>query len=305
MTSILFERRPDVYLPEITAYQSYLTAHQPDVKTYDSVDDPQAKGQKHDIVWRFMGTDIAGQGDCIVHEYNSLSAPPLAGLKNRIKRMINQKPARRVFLNPLVRDDFGFQDDVPGHIRDMGVADAFFEAPRAAKKEPEFDCVYAGSLYRGTAAERMLAYFNTPEGQKISLLVVGDARQDTMDRYGAHGNITFTGRVPYADVPKHMLRARFGLNIMPLEYPFTMQTATKVLEYSALGLPVISPRYAWIERFMTDRGGRALYIGEGGEGLTLDTIEKYDFSVPKVDDLRWDTVIRESGIFDMLPKSNS
>lgn len=301
MTRILFERRPHIYLPEIAAYMDYLKAHHPDVKGFDSALLDDVDVNEYDIVWRFMGTDLSGEGAYIVHEYNSLSAPPFAKLKNQVKKCVNRRPDRRVFLNETVRDEFNFRGDIPHNIRDMGVAEGFF----AQDPAPEFDFVYTGSLYRGGEVERLMEHFISEKGRKMTLLVVGAARQETIQCYGRHGNVQFTGAVRYEEVPKHMARGRYGLNILPLKYPFTHQTATKVLEYCALGLPVVSVEYEWMQRFMAERGGQAFFLAPDFGNLSLENIGKFDFKVPDVSDLRWDSVIGQSGIFDMLPKSHA
>jgi glycosyltransferase involved in cell wall biosynthesis len=51
--------------------------------------------------------------------------------------------------------------------------------------------------------------------------------------------------VPQAEVPDWLLRARAGLNLMPERTPLVQQTSTKVLEYLAVGLPVLSNDYLW------------------------------------------------------------
>jgi hypothetical protein len=44
-----------------------------------------------------------------------------------------------------------------------------------------------------------------------------------------------------------LVQARAGLNLVPAHRPYTVQTSTKVLEYLAVGLPVVSNRYPWME----------------------------------------------------------
>ena len=60
-----------------------------------------------------------------------------------------------------------------------------------------------------------------------------------------------TGRIAQDQVPAQLLRARAGLNLMPERLPLAMQTSTKVLEYLAVGLPVLSNDYAWARAVAT------------------------------------------------------
>lgn len=295
MTNILFERRPNVYLPEITAYIQYLQAHFSDVKAYDSlsIEDPDPK--TYDVVWRFMGSDMKGEGDYVVHEYNSLSTPPFAKFKNSIKKVINKKPNRRVFLNDEVKADFNFKDNVPSSIRDMGVAEEFF----VQDPDPEYDFVYVGSVHRGAEVERILEYF-AGCARDLRILIVGSISPELRKRFSPHSNIKFAGRVVYEEVPKYMAKGRWGLNLVPLHYPYTHQSATKVLEYCALGMPIVSLQYSWIEQFIEQRGGSVFYLERDYKNLNFNNLENFDFKTPNVEDLRWNNIIQNSGVFDFL-----
>jgi hypothetical protein len=87
------------YTPEAYAYEKYLKAMGHEVQLdYDL--DPN-----NDINIHFMGTRPfwkSSKGRALeIHEYQSLSTPPYAKLKNYSKRIINKKPVGRIFLNIL------------------------------------------------------------------------------------------------------------------------------------------------------------------------------------------------------------
>lgn len=296
MTSILFERT-HAYLPEIPAYMSWLSRNKPGVKAVDSSSLRDYDPQDYDIVWRFMGLDRKGKGRFVVHEYNSLSTGAGARCKNLIKRTFNTKPHRRIFLNNNVRSGFSFCDDVPFRLRDMGVDDQFFRNVPAAS--PVYDFVYAGSLNRGGVITGFLDYFAVSM-QDMTLLLVGEAHPEMQARYKGAENIVFHGRVPYAEVPMLAGRARFGLNLMPDRYPFNLQTATKVVEYCALGLPVISTRYRWVEDYAAARKARFFWLAPDFSNMSREVLSTFDFHTPDVHDLSWDRVICTSGVFDFL-----
>lgn len=299
MKSIVFDRRPHVYLPEISAYIDYINKHLNGWRGYDSATIKDYNPLDYDVVWRFMGTDTKGVGRTIIHEYNSLSTGAFARIKNHVKKAINAKPAARVFLNDTVRSKFNFTDSVPYAMRDMGINSQFYQ--KATQKKTH-DFVYAGSLNdRGGIVLKTLQHFKT-HCAGATLLVIGGVPDHIHASFGNAPNITFTGRVPYEDVPALAKAARYGLNLMPDIYPLNIQTATKVIEYCALGLPVISTDYQWIRHFESTRKGRFLYLDKSLSNLNLNTIQRFDFHTPNVDDLEWNMLIKKSGLFEMLER---
>lgn len=298
---LLFVRKPHVYLPEVTAYKAYLAANHSDVQAFESTDLDEYDPNDYDVVWHFMGRDIKGEGRYVVHEYNSLSTQPLATLKNQVKRLTNARPDKRIFLNDIVHEAFGFHDNVPKHFRDMGVDQIFFETNRSSA--PEYDFVYAGGLNRGPIIKRFLDYFAL-NMRDTTLLLVGDASQALQQRYSKASNITFKGRVPYLDIPSNIANARFGLNIMPNIRPFNIQTATKVLEYCAVGLPVVTTNYKWIQNFENTRDANFFKLDNDMSNLSKTALEQHDFRTPNISNLSWDHIIGQSGIFDFLKTSD-
>ena len=306
MFKILYERKPTVYLPEIDAYCAYLTQNYPQVQAYDSgtMDAAEIANTSFDAVWKFMGFDRgqAASSCYVIHEYGSLSVPPFARAKNWLKKMVNTPPQQRVFLNARVQNDFGFFDDIPAYLRDMGIDARFFVREKVETRRPEFDFVYCGSLYRDRSVIEFLRFcaYGKTMGK---VLVVGDVTPEDATDLGRSGQVTFTGRIPYHQVPDVLCTARFGLNIIPDIYPYHIQTSTKILEYAAIGLPIISNSYPWVRQFEQERGGRFFYLPKDLNRLTLRDIETFDFATPDVSDLRWSYVIERSGVFDFLSKS--
>lgn len=290
-------------MPEIPAYRNYLQAHYPHIQS-DVVLNPDArKRAQYDVLWRFMGLDFSGKerkGQYLVQDYNSLSTPPLAKLKNFIKTICNSTPDQRVFLNGLVQSEFGFRDAVPSYIRDMGVADCFYKAEgRQGVPTPDFDFVYAGKIDRGP---EILAFMeHIIKKTDLTFYIIGEVGDEVRKHFQSRGRqIHFSGRVPYEEVPHHLKRGWYGLNLMPVRYPYSMQTATKVLEYCALGLPVVSNRYPWATQFEQEKKGRFYWIEPDFSNITRPLLEGYEYQVPDVRNCRWDSVIRQSGVFNFL-----
>lgn len=288
MTSIFFEHTGKAYLPEIPAYISYLKKYYPDVKVLES--DSGA-----DIVWRFPGLDRKRSKAFLVHDYNSLSTPPCARLKNSIKKILNIRPQRRVFLNDRVKKDFGFRDDISSFVRDMGVDDSFFRA----RFPSSYDFVYAGKMDRGPEVYRFLSLFRD-RLRDMTILMIGDPPADFHEKFGQQKNIIFAGRMSYAEVPALAAQARYGLNLVPDRYPYNLQASTKLLEYCALGLPVVSNSYGWARDFEKERSARFFWLGPDFTNLTPDSLVNFPFITPDINDLRWDSVIARSRVLDFL-----
>jgi glycosyltransferase involved in cell wall biosynthesis len=246
------------YLPELAAYQAHIErlGHAVQMHTQaDTVpDDAQA-------VWWICGRVPAGQASRFkaavkVHEYASASVAPLAWLKDRIKQWQHPVPDFRVFQSEWVRQRMGWDDTVPYALRDMGVPESFLTAQ--AQQPPEFDLVYLGEMRR---LLHFVPLLHTLGQAGLSLLLVGDVPAALQERLAALGHIQSTGRVPQDQVPAQLLRARAGLNLMPDVLPLAEQTSTKMLEYLALGLPVISNPYAWAQRTAQAHAGRVQLLG--------------------------------------------
>ena len=257
MITVHFVHGARSYLPELAAYQAHIEglghAVQLHTQAHTVPDGAQA-------VWWICGRVPADQarrlkGAVQVHEYASASVAPLAWLKDRIKQWQHPVPDFRVFQSEWVRQRMGFGDAVPEPVpyalRDMGVPDAFLTAQ--ALQSPEFDLVYLGEMSR---LLHFLPMLHTLGQAGLTLLLVGEVPPALQAHLAKLGHIQSTGRVPQDLVPAQLLRARAGLNLMPDVLPLSEQTSTKMLEYLALGLPVVSNPYAWAQRTARAHAGR-------------------------------------------------
>ena len=296
---ILFRRAPNSYLPELRAYSKYLS-NKKDVSLFELETKNEEKNANYDIIWCFPGFYPSRNDIFTVHEYNSLSTGRAPRLRNTIKRVINAKPDYRVFLNERVRRGFQFADQVPFSLRDMGVDDLFFEEPaQDTSADKEFHLVYMGSVTRSRGVDRFLKSV-VDIGSRLKLLIIGEPEKEIYERFGSNPDIKFTGRMTQDEIPKLATKAIAGVNWMPDIYPFNIQTSTKLLEYCALGIGVVTSRYRWAEEFSVDRGGRFLWADTGFGNVSPKTLENFDFSIPDVSDLNWQTVIRTSGLFENI-----
>jgi len=283
---IHFIRNGPSYLPEIDAYCAYIQSRGHQSMVHDSsVSVPTSAS----VVWWFCGRVPLREthrlrGAFQIHEYASASIPPYAWAKDQVKHWTQPRPDYRIYQNGWVRERMGFADGVPLALRDMGVAEHFFDAP-SHTPVPEFDLVYLGEM------SRLLAFI--PVLQAIhaagrSLLLVGEVPAELQAQLPP--NVTCTGRVEHAQVPRHLHRARFGLNLIPNAKPFQQQTSTKVLEYCAVGLRVVSNAYPWVRYFMAQHKANFYLLNDDAPSLATsfgEALDVYPYEVPDVRALAW------------------
>jgi len=243
--TVHFVHTGTAYMPELAAYEAHLNQLGHHSQRHS---DPATVPVDADIVWWICGRVSAHHSHRLrrslqVHEYASASVGRLPGLKDRLKRWQHPRPDHRVFLSEWVRERMGFDDGVPDSLRDMGVPAAFLEAhPPDA---PDHDLVYLGEMSR---LRGFLPVLQAISQAGLQLLLIGQVPADLEGVLSLTPGVRCTGRIPQSEVPTQLLRARAGLNLMPDRLPLSMQTSTKVLEYLAVGLPVLSNDYPWARR---------------------------------------------------------
>lgn len=278
------------YTPEAYAYEKYLKkfGHQIQLD-YDL--DPD-----NDINIYFMGIRPfwkIEQGRAIeIHEYQSLSTPPYAKLKNFSKKILNSKPAGRIFLNNFVHQDLNFNDKIPYIYRDMGVDKALFQTP---SKNPLYDIIYCGSISsRPGLIENLL---KLAKSYKVVVVGAVNEREQALLRVK---NITLLGRVSRNQLPEIYRNARFGLNYTPDAYPYNIQTSTKTLEYLASGLGIISNKYTWSESFFNKLNYQPIWLNfdMSLKNIEIDDIKSIDFLL--IQKYSWNNILDNSNLNKFL-----
>jgi len=287
---IHFIRNGPSYLPEIDAYCAYIQARGHQAMVHDiSLSVPTSAS----VVWWFCGRVPMREahrlrGAFQIHEYASASIPPYAWLKDQVKHWTQPRPDYRIFQNGWVRERMGFADGVPHALRDMGISEHFFDAPSHAAS-PEFDLVYLGEMSRLFSFIHILQAI---DAAGRSLLLIGDVPAELEKELPP--NVTCTGRVDHAQVPIHLSRARFGLNLVPNSIPFKHQTSTKVLEYCVAGLRVVSNAYPWVRYFMAQHKANFYLLNDEAPSLGTsfgEALEAYPYVVPDMRALEWSQVL--------------
>lgn len=258
------------------------------------------------VVWAIMGFyPKKVVTDFLIHDYRSLSTGKLAKIKDFAKRIFNQKPNLRIFLNEYQRETMNFTDQIPSCILPMGIPDWLFEREFQECTEPKSaDLIYIGEITRERGMDEVLeSYKNNISGTNFKFMLIGQPEQEIKDRYKDTPGVIFTGKLPQDQTLKLVARARATLSFCPYHYPYTHQTPTKLLEYAALGKPIIcndSPsNLEWCDKL----GIRAHITGpDVFQTLTQEEI----LEIPEnpqgaLKHLSWNSLILHSGVAQHLP----
>ncbi len=295
---IVFIQPHKAFLPEIDAYENFFsTLH---VETI--VVRPKNAGKVDaDVEWHFMGTDKTGKKNGVIkiHEYTSASVPPFVQLKNFSKRIFNAKPDYRLFLNKYVHNKLGFTDWVPFGFRDMGISDSFLKFDKSITNK-KYDFVYAGSVSAERRIDKLIECFATGKLKGHSLLVLSKDYLDLKNEFMQFENIHFEGPVYHDEMPYNISKAKFAINFMVDKEPFNQQTSTKLIEYAALKIPVITTDYKWVRSFQKEKGGSFFYLEKNLENFSWENVSAFDYSFPDLKALTWEKQIRESGVIQFL-----
>lgn len=294
---IAFVHSNKAFLPEIDAYSRFFSAYEVQCEVVNRND----LGLVHrNVEWWMMGSDLTKprEGIIKIHEYCSSSIPPWRVWKNQWKSFFNAQPDFRLFLNEYVRKAFNFHDRIPFGYRDMGIPGHWLTGP--AEGEKEYDFIYTGDLSPIRQPEKLLNCFSTGALKGRSLLVVSNNYHHLQTAYQHYRNIVFMGPLPYAGMEDYIQKARFGINYMIDMEPFNRQTSTKLLEYAALGLAVVTTRYAWMDGFKQQYGGDYFFLEPDLSNFTWENVNNFPYRKPDLSQWTWDKQIRGSGVLEFL-----
>lgn len=280
--SIAIETTNNAFLPEAYAYRDYFRNYG---YSCEFVERGSNDILEFDAVLLFHGFHPFWKKypSFIIGDYNSLSTGRLNRLKNIIKRLINVRSDLNIFLNEDVRKHMLFSENTNYVIRSMGYTR---EDNYDSSNESSFDIIYCGSFRPGILEE-----VNKLADLGFLIALVG------MDNQPQHKNIKNFGRVTPIEARKLISQAKYGLNYTPNIFPLNIQDSTKVIEYCAAGLGVITNRYEWINNFEVNTGGRFLNLNEVKR---YEDIDDFDFLVPNIDNLSWDSILEKSNIISKL-----
>ena len=269
INSVAIEITSNAFLPEAYAYRDMFISKGLNCnlvyKGFESLDG-------YDLVVLFHGFHPFWKKypRLVIGEYHSLSVGRFGRLKDILKRLFNIKADYYIFLNEMVREKLFFSKNTSHSLRSMGFS--LSDNPDCSECN-EFDVVYCGSYRTGLMGQVIRL---ADLGLKVA--IVG------FNFDGRHRNIVSYGKVAPAEAGRILRKAKWGLNYTPDVFPLNIQDSTKVIEYCAAGLGVITNRYKWVECFEKDRCARFLNLDDL---YSLSDLEKFEFIVPDVSDLEW------------------
>jgi glycosyltransferase involved in cell wall biosynthesis len=130
---------------------------------------------------------------------------------------------------------------------------------------------FAGSFAKWHGVDLLVRAFASiaQELPHLHLLMVGDgARRPEAEalaaELGVGDQVVFTGRVPHAEIPEHVMAMDIG--VMPSSNLFG--SPMKVFEYMALGRPPVAPRYRPLEEAIDHGQNGLLFEPDDLDGLT-------------------------------------
>lgn len=305
LTDILFVHKGKEAYPEIAAYRAFFAGRY----AFREIRPRQlaAFGDlSRTIVWHMMGfcpRRAAGAG-LVVHDYRSLSIGFLPKLKDRIKQHFNARPDIRIFQNEAMQQALGLRSDGAATVfLPMGVPPEILDICAAPRPKDGPDFCYIGVMSAERRTALMLSSFLRRFGGTKTFHLYGAPEDSLVENYRAHSNIVFCGRLPQRDVFTRLRGARVAVNYFPLHHPHLLQTPTKLLEYAALGLRVLSSehpqsRLAALQYGIQTRWGAAAdMFADVPDDLDWPTNEGLDPSA-----FLWPGVIARSGIAALLEK---
>lgn len=293
---IAFLHARSSFLPEMEAYQRFFKKRNIETTSADFHD---AKNVRADVMWWIMGlSTIRKTGTVTIHEYTSASAPPLAPVKNLLKRTFNSRPDYRLFLNDYVKDAMRFNDQVPFGYRDMGIdVSLFFPEPARHK---DFDFIYVGNVHYTRGLNDLLNHFSSGPLKDRSLLILSRDYQHLQQQYARYQNIFFKGPVSASEVCSYINSAKFAVNYIPDISPYNSQTSTKLLEYAACRIPVITTSYSWINDFQLNYGGQYFFLEKDLSNLEWEAVNGFKYAFPELSAWEWEKQIERSGAIAFL-----
>jgi len=221
----------------------------------------------------------------LIADIPSRSTGRFRRLKDILKIALNHNPDLALFLNPYVE-----ASKIAGRAnlklyRGMGFRSDLV-LPRG--ESIEIEAIYSGSLHR----PGVLAELNLLQEKGLNVSVVGEAK-----RNDAHPKIEFLGRRTIEETYSLYSKASIGLNIIPNIEPYNYQDSTKLIEYCATGLRVVTSVYPWALDFEQKSNARFFRIDQSA---TAREMRDFDYVVPNVQDWEWERVLHNAKLAESI-----
>lgn len=283
--TVAIVRSKRAFLPEVDAYASYLRRRGFHCAVVGTSREALECGAVVIIVFYGLFPKWSKRPTVLVADVNSRSVGTFRHLRDVAKLLLNHKPDIRVTQNEYVAASLVGRGAAAGTHRGMG----YFPALVRARKEMKYDVIYSGTSSRSGVTQAIWRLLE--EGLRVC--VVG-SRPNFRD---VSKELTVVERASVREVYELYSQTRVGLNYVPIREPFIRQESTKLIEYCAAGLGVVTTRYPWVNQFEESRNGRFL---TWSEDLTRKDILCYPYEVPCVDDLAWPDLLDRTCLAEII-----
>ncbi|KVD93276.1 glycosyltransferase [Burkholderia stagnalis] len=292
------------HYPEIDAYTAYFRERGFEVASGRPDDHARLASPVDWVLWCIMGFyRTARPARLVIHDYRSLSVGRFARAKDWLKHSCQHRPDLRLFQNERLRDELGFRDGVPSLLLPMGVPDWIFELARGpVPPGPAGRFCYIGEMSFERGFDKLLrAYRDYRRSTDDTLMLVGEPDPRILARFAHVPGLTFAGRLPQRDALRVVARSDYAVCYFPTHRPHCYQTPTKLLEYAALGKPILCNGAAASVALCQALGihchaaGRAIF-----DGLATPLRLVLPNDPARLQSLRWGTVIDASGVAEWL-----
>ena len=277
------------YLPEIIAYRNYFIKN--NIKVV--ISDKELLLKNCDIIIMFCGFFLKKKlkNKFYIHDYSSLSTPPLCEIKDFIKKYFNFKPDLRIFNSKLIKNHMNYNDKVPYIIRSQGVLKTFFQK---RSNNFKYDFLYTGSIETRKGLDKIFFKYLK---MGFSILVIGNVSDDYKLKFSNFSKIKFLGPKKYMHIHKYYKMCNYGLNYIPDEFPYNAQYSTKFLEYSASKLKIVSNKTAFMKEISKKYKIKNVYDEDIHSAQDLKNAK---FQHLNLHNYEWDMVIKKSRILEKI-----
>ena len=277
------------YLPEIIAYRNYFIEN--NIKVI--ISDQELSLKNCNIIIAFCGFFLKKKlsNKFYIHDYSSLSTPPLCNVKDLIKKYLNYKPDLRIFNSKLIKNRMNYNDNVPHIIRSQGVLKNFFQKK---PKKFSYDFLYTGSIETRKGLEKIFFKYLK---LGFSILVIGKVSNTYKMKFSNFPKIKFLGKKKYTDIHKYYTMCKYGLNYIPDEFPYNVQYSTKFLEYSASKLNIVSNKTIFMKKISKKYKIKNVYDEDIKSAKDLKNSK---FQHINLFNYEWNVVLKTSGLLKKL-----
>lgn len=285
--------------PEVAAYRQFFGSH---CTTSEGAIDavPKQVPPANLILWQVMGFyPRRVPARLTIHDYRSLSVGTWSGLKDLAKRTLNATPDIRIFQNEAICRRMVFDDTATTVLLPMGVPDWIFDLRRQAETT-RYDFGYVGAISEERGFGKVLRAFVEAYLGERSLLLIGPAEPAIAAAFGGAPGITFAGPLTQREALLRLLEAQVAICPVPAGPPFDWQTPTKLLEYAALGMPILANDSPTNLETLEALNIRALLQDESLFSAAPDPAACPDNRDCDVRHLTFDKIIADSGIVDQI-----